>query len=138
MSRVLMLFLLITIVTGCMSDDVEEDDNEDLIEDGRYCAQINYYNPSTQTSGGYQLFVEVEGNLLVKIYWPNGGWLDDSHFDPSEIIDPKKIKSPCICFLDFLLMYHCLARKEFLPFRCATLIGTFDAATIHSGSIMVL
>ena len=44
-----MLFLLITIVTGCMSDDVEEDDDEDLIEDGRYCAQINYYNPSTQT-----------------------------------------------------------------------------------------
>ncbi|RYE54441.1 MAG: hypothetical protein EOP48_12330 [Sphingobacteriales bacterium] len=31
--------------------------------------------------------VEIEDQRLVKIHWPNQGWLDDSHFDPPEIID---------------------------------------------------
>lgn len=72
-----------------MGNDVEEDNSDQRIEDGRYCAQINYYNPSTQTTSEYQLFVDVEENLLVKIYWPNGGWLVDSHFAPTELIDSK-------------------------------------------------
>ena len=29
--------------------------------------------------------VEVEGNELVKIYWSNGGWLDEDHFYAQEL-----------------------------------------------------
>ena len=29
----------------------------------------------------------MEDNELVKIYWPNGGWLDNSHFSPPDISD---------------------------------------------------
>ncbi|MBI3235902.1 MAG: hypothetical protein HYZ42_18015, partial [Bacteroidetes bacterium] len=78
-----------TVLSSCTSNDVEENYTDEQIEDGRYCAQINYYNPSTQTRSEYQLFVDVEDNLLVKVYWPNGGWLDESHFDPAELIDSK-------------------------------------------------
>lgn len=50
-----------------------------------YCAEIQYYNPNTGTSSTYTLNVEIEDNELVKIIWPNGGWLDDSHFTPQEL-----------------------------------------------------
>ncbi|TKC59173.1 hypothetical protein FBD94_16715 [Pedobacter hiemivivus] len=61
------------------------EDNEDSSEeylDGEYCASINYYNPDTGTQSSYTLTVEVSGGELVLIHWPNGGWLDDSHFNP--------------------------------------------------------
>ena len=50
-----------------------------------YCAEIKYYNPNTGTSSTYTLEVEVENNELTEIYWPNGGWLDDSHFASTDI-----------------------------------------------------
>lgn len=56
-------------------------------EDGTYCAEIEYYNPRTGTRSTYTLEVEIEDNELTKIYWPNGGWLDDSHFYPPHIED---------------------------------------------------
>lgn len=54
-------------------------------EDGTYCADVSYYNSNTGTSNSYSLNVEVENNELVRIQWPNGGWLDDSHFTPEEL-----------------------------------------------------
>jgi ribosomal protein L37E len=54
-------------------------------KDGTYCADVSYHNPNTGTSNTYTLNVEVENNELVKINWPNGGWLDDSHFSPQEL-----------------------------------------------------
>lgn len=57
----------------------------DGYEDGEYCATINYYNSSTGNSSTYTLEVEVENGELVKVNWPNGGWLDSSHFNPPEI-----------------------------------------------------
>lgn len=53
--------------------------------DGTYCAEIDYYNPDTGTRSTYTLNVEVENNELTVIHWPNGGWLDDSHFSPEEL-----------------------------------------------------
>ena len=29
--------------------------------------------------------MDVKNGELVKIYWPNGGWLDEDHFDPPNI-----------------------------------------------------
>lgn len=53
--------------------------------DDTYCAEVNYYNPNTGTSTKNDFNVDVENNELVKIQFPNGGWLDDSHFTPEEL-----------------------------------------------------
>jgi hypothetical protein len=53
--------------------------------DDTYCAEVEYYNPNTGTRSTYTLNVEVENNELTVIHWPNGGWLDDSHFEPQEL-----------------------------------------------------
>lgn len=58
---------------------------EDDYPDGTYCAEIDYYYSETGTSSTYILLVEIENNKLIEIYWPNGGWLDDSHFIPPDI-----------------------------------------------------
>jgi len=56
--------------------------------DGDYCAEVEYYNPNTGTRSTYTLKVELEERYMIKIYWPNGGWLDDDHFDPP-VIDER-------------------------------------------------
>ena len=53
--------------------------------DGTYSADVEYYNNNTGTRNSYKLNVEVEGHKITLIHWPNGGWLDDSHFDPEEL-----------------------------------------------------
>lgn len=64
--------------------DTEQKTNEGY-EDGEYCATIEYYNSATGNSSTYTLEVEVENGELIRINWPNGGWLDSSHFDPPEV-----------------------------------------------------
>ena len=66
-----------------------EIDNEQVSDysDGTYCAGVTYYNSSTGTNSTYSLNVEVENGELIVIYWPSGGWLDDSHFYPEDISD---------------------------------------------------
>ncbi|MBD8349283.1 hypothetical protein [Dysgonomonas sp. HGC4] len=59
--------------------------NKYVYSDGEYNAEINYYNPKTSSKSTYTLKVEIENDKLVKIYWTNGGWLDDSHFTPPNI-----------------------------------------------------
>jgi predicted RNA-binding Zn-ribbon protein involved in translation (DUF1610 family) len=53
--------------------------------DGTYCAEVEYYNPSTGTKSTYELDVDVENGELATIHWPNGGWLDETHFSPEDI-----------------------------------------------------
>ena len=71
--------------------DTEYEDSEDYDEDdypdGSYDATIRVYNPNTGHNATYTLEVEVENKELIKIYWNNGGWLDDSHFSPADISD---------------------------------------------------
>jgi len=55
------------------------------IDDGTYDAEVSYHNPSTGYSSTYELEVEVEDGYLTVIYFPSGGWLDDSHITPAEI-----------------------------------------------------
>ena len=68
------------------TDYIDEYYSEDEgYQDGTYCADVTYYNPNTGTRNTYTLAVEIEGNELVKIYWNNGGWLDEDHFYAQEL-----------------------------------------------------
>lgn len=48
-------------------------------------AEVQYYNPNTGTRSTYTLTVEVENGEVVRIKWPNGGWLDGTHFTATEL-----------------------------------------------------
>lgn len=63
-----------------------------IFEDGRYCAEVKYYNPHSGKKSTYTLPIEVEDNKLVKIEFTNGGWLDDSHFTPPSPNDDEFFK----------------------------------------------
>jgi hypothetical protein len=67
------------------SQGENNESKEEGNKNGTYCAQVEYYNPSTGTRNTYDLDVEVEGGELTEIHWPNGGWLDDTHFNPEDI-----------------------------------------------------
>jgi|GEM_PF-1928102 len=62
--------------------NVSENDGH---KDGTYCAEVEYYNPSTGTRNTYDLDVEVENSELTEINWPNGGRLDETHFNSEDI-----------------------------------------------------
>lgn len=91
--RQLLFYFLLTSLLGCSSGSNYSDTTEEVVEtareynDGTYCAEVEYYNPNTGTRSTYTLNVDVENNELVLIHWPNGGWLDDSHFTPVELDD---------------------------------------------------
>lgn len=69
-----------------VNNDLDEQDaEEEPYPDGTYSATVDYYNPDTGTSSTYTLDVEVENGELTVIHWPNGGWLDSSHFTPEDI-----------------------------------------------------
>ena len=69
------------------SENYESHSSRSSYSDGSYCADIEYYNPRTGTNSTYNLTVDIEDGKLVKIYWPNGGWLDESHYSGVEISD---------------------------------------------------
>jgi hypothetical protein len=66
-------------------DEEDAEATEDEYPDGTWCADVEYYNPRTGTDNTYTLDVEVEDGELIQINWPNGGWLDESHFSPEDI-----------------------------------------------------
>ena len=72
--RLLLFLIAVLSITSCKN-----------YSDGTYCADIDYYNPNTGTRNTYSLNVEVENNAVTVIHWPNGGWLDDSHFTAEEL-----------------------------------------------------
>jgi len=82
MKSKLFLFLLVILFL-----DVSCSNNK--YTNGDYCAEVEYYNPSTGTRSTYTLPVEVKNNKLTVIHFPNGGWLDDSHFTPPKISSGK-------------------------------------------------
>jgi hypothetical protein len=96
MNKILILLLIFSLV-GCKnksrnynensSYSSSYDESEDGYSDGTYCAEIEYYYSKTGTRSTYTLEVEIEDNELTVIHWPNGGWLDDSHFYPPDISD---------------------------------------------------
>ena len=85
-----MIIISTLILFGCggkSSSNQGSYDDDYGYQDGTYCAEIEYYYYKTGTRSTYTLEVEIEDNELTKIYWPNGGWLDDSHFYPPDISD---------------------------------------------------
>jgi len=60
---------------------------ENKYPDGTYCAEVTYYNPNTGKESHYLLAVEVENNEIIKIEFPNGGWMDTDHFNNAELDD---------------------------------------------------
>ncbi len=90
-----LLIALIIFVCSCgtgntdenYADAVEQEDKDAGYKDGTWCADVEYYNPNTGTRNTYQLNVEVKSNELIQIDWPNGGWLDETHFSAEDISD---------------------------------------------------
>jgi hypothetical protein len=67
-----------------------DNDNEGSLEkypDGTYCAEVQYRNPHTGTHSTYTLTVEVESNEVTQINFPNGGWMDQDHFNGADLDD---------------------------------------------------
>lgn len=94
MKHIYLLFLLITLNscnkdnTSDHSDGVSYSDSYTNIDEnynGTYCAEVEYYNPNTGSTNTYELDVEVENGYLTQINWPNGGWLDETHFTSEDI-----------------------------------------------------
>lgn len=64
------------------------------------CAEVTYKNEKTSTISNYTLNVEINENKLSKIYFQNGGWLDNSHFiepefnsdNKTEFVSDKNVK----------------------------------------------
>jgi len=77
--------LLFSSCSGSSNQDYDEYETEESFEDGTYCAYVEYYNPNTGTNSTYTLEVEVESNQVTRIYWSNGGWLDEDHFYPEDL-----------------------------------------------------
>lgn len=69
------------------ANELSDYKSSDILSDGTYCAEVEYYNPATGTRNTYDLDVEVESGELTVIHWPNNGWLDSSHFSPEDITD---------------------------------------------------
>ena len=61
------------------------DEAEDVISDGTYSATVDYYNPETGYMSTYDLDVEVEGGEVTTVYFPDGGWLDDTQAYSGEL-----------------------------------------------------
>lgn len=80
--------LVFTIfIIGCnnSSESSYSHNSNSSFDNGEFCAEIHYYYSKTGTASTYTLLVDVEDGKLTKIHWSNGGWLDDSHFEPPDI-----------------------------------------------------
>jgi hypothetical protein len=87
-SKILIIVIAFLLFIKCKSVANEENSKVGYT-DGEYCAEIAYYNPKTEMNSTYTLVVEIEGNALTIIQWPNGGWLDSTHFTPPDISEGK-------------------------------------------------
>ncbi|MFN8153825.1 MAG: hypothetical protein U0Y08_06000 [Bacteroidia bacterium] len=65
--------------------DVDFEDATQDFPDGSYCAEVQYENPNTGTQSTYTLTIEVESNEVVKVDFPNGGWMDRDHFSGADL-----------------------------------------------------
>ncbi|MCL2651212.1 MAG: hypothetical protein FWD60_09355 [Candidatus Azobacteroides sp.] len=81
MGKTLLAFFIVIFFTISCSNN--------KYSDGNYYADVEYYIPRTGTHSTYTLSVEIENNKLTVIHFPNGGWLDNSHFTPPTIKDGK-------------------------------------------------
>ncbi|WP_341221605.1 hypothetical protein [Polaribacter atrinae] len=76
--RKLKTLLVLILIISCKNSTNKLNN----LSNGIYCAEVDYNNPKTKANRNYNLSVEIRDKSLVKIYFTNGGWLDDSHFIP--------------------------------------------------------
>jgi major membrane immunogen (membrane-anchored lipoprotein) len=53
--------------------------------DGMHAATVDYYNPKTEHTAKYDLQVQVKDCKIVQLNFPNGGWLDEDHIQPTDL-----------------------------------------------------
>lgn len=82
----LLIPVLLFSCAGEPAEDAKVEENKKY-PDGKYCANVAYENPKTGTHKNYTFNVEVSSNELTKVFFGNGGYLDNSHFSPAEIND---------------------------------------------------
>ncbi len=92
MQKILLLIFTLFVFYSCSKSETSDvksnglkfSSNADIsgeFSDGDYCAEVEYYNPNTGTESSYTLTVEVSNNEIVKINFPNGGYMDDEISD---------------------------------------------------------
>lgn len=83
--KLLMFSLVLLLLFSCKTDNRKLGNGECDFEDGKYSSTVDYTNQETGYSQTYNLDVEVEDCKVIQINFPNGGWLDSDHINPSEI-----------------------------------------------------
>jgi hypothetical protein len=66
------------------NNKISEEDEENY-PDAKYCANVSYYNPNTETQSSYRLTVDIKNNKVIALDWPNGGRLEEDHFSGAEL-----------------------------------------------------
>jgi hypothetical protein len=95
-TELLLLIFLFILFESCDNSSSNSEDstntsekssvNDDCgVDDGNHTASIDYYNPETGHQATYDLDVDVVDCEVTEINFNNGGWLDDSHFSPTEL-----------------------------------------------------
>lgn len=74
--------IIIAIVVTLISIVINTDLLTHPFTSGLFTAEVEYHNPRTGYTATYTLDVQVTDGYLEKIFFNNGGWLDDSHFTP--------------------------------------------------------
>jgi hypothetical protein len=69
------------------NENNDEKESNESSYDGSYCAEIDYYNPSTGTHSTYTLPIEADIGEVSQINFPNGGHLDRDHFTGAVLDD---------------------------------------------------
>lgn len=101
MNKLSIFLFLVFLIISCKSDQksgealdsydpnlsYDNDDSGVNYNDGEFCATIEYNNAETRNSSTYTLNVHIQNGKLIQIDWPNGGWLDDTHYDPPDLDD---------------------------------------------------
>ncbi len=115
---------------------------------GTYCADVERYNPKTYSSSSYRLKADVSGGKITRIYWPNGGHLDESDFRPVSIEDRQSsfadtlgqqykitlLKKGNDCFNDVLKAYQCKALTK-SGRRCKNMTDNDDGRCYVHGKL---
>jgi hypothetical protein len=63
----------------------EENSLDCKFEDNTYSATVDYNNPNTGYSSTYTLDVEVQDCQVIRINFPNDGYLDEDHISYADI-----------------------------------------------------
>lgn len=80
MKSKVILFIISLITLSCSGTNYP---------DGFYCVEVDRYNPRTQKESAYTLTADIKDNKLVRLYFPNGGYMDYDDFEPCEISTGK-------------------------------------------------